>query len=64
MSLEDNIEVVEWSFDAFHRKVLELEAKGYETLLSTRKIEAEMHPETGEISHRHSIQMRRIPMKA
>ncbi len=63
MKLEDNIEIVEWSSDAFHRKVLEMEGKGYETLLLTRKIEAEMHPETGEISHRHSIQMRRNPKK-
>ena len=35
ISLEDNIEVVEWSSDAFHQKLLEMEWKGYESLPST-----------------------------
>ena len=40
-----------------HRKVLELEAKGYESIRDTYKIEAEIHPETGIVSHRHAIEL-------
>ena len=52
---EQFIRVVEWSAETFHRKVLELEAKGYESICDTYKIEAEIHPETGIVSHRHSM---------
>ncbi|MBI4466855.1 MAG: hypothetical protein HY656_05455 [Acidobacteria bacterium] len=51
--------VQEWDSDAFHRKVAELEAQGYEALRETYRIVAETHPETGVISHLHSIEMRK-----
>ena len=54
---EQFIKVVEWSAETFHRKVLELEAKGYESIRDTYKIEAEIHPKTGIVSHRHSIEL-------
>jgi len=54
---EQFIKVVEWSAETFHRKVLELEAKGYESIRDTYKIEAETHPETGIVSHRRSIEL-------
>ena len=54
---EQFIKVVEWSAETFHRKVLELEAKGYESIRDTYKIEAEIHPETGIVSHRRAIEL-------
>ncbi len=49
--------VREWDADTFHRKVLELEAQGYQARRDTYKITAEMNPETGLIVHLHSIEM-------
>lgn len=49
--------VREWSADAFHQRVLELETKGYIARRETYRITAEMNPETGEIIHLHTIEM-------
>lgn len=49
--------VREWDADAFHRRVAELEAQGYEAQRETYRIVAEVHPETGVITHLHSIEM-------
>ena len=49
--------VREWSADAFHQRVLDLETKGYITRLETYRITAETNPETGEIIHLHTIEM-------
>lgn len=49
--------VREWDSDAFHKKVAELEAQGYEARRDTYRIVAETHPETGVITHLHSIEM-------
>ena len=49
--------VREWSADAFHQRVLELETRGYIARLETYQITAEMNPETGEIIHLHTIEM-------
>src|SRR5262249_40242367 len=55
----DPILVREWSADAFHRRVIELEASGYVAVQETYNILPEMNPETGEIIHLHSIEMRK-----
>jgi hypothetical protein len=47
----------EWGADAFHERVLEFESRGYVARLETYRIIAEMHPETGEIVHLHTIEM-------
>ena len=49
--------VREWDADAFHRRVAELEAQGYEARRETYRILPEVHPETGLITHLHSIEM-------
>ncbi|MEE8201097.1 MAG: hypothetical protein V3R29_08005 [Candidatus Acidoferrales bacterium] len=51
--------VREWDSDAFHRRVAELEAQGYEARRETYRVVAEMNPETGIIRHLHSIEMRK-----
>lgn len=47
----------EWDCDTFHRRVLELEARGYVARLETHTVTPEMNPETGEIIHLYSIEM-------
>lgn len=49
--------VREWGEDAFHRRLRELEAKGYMVRRETYRITTEMNPETGEIIHLHTIEM-------
>jgi hypothetical protein len=49
--------VREWGSDAFHKRVLDLESRGYVAKLETYRITPEMHPETGEIVHLHTIEM-------
>jgi hypothetical protein len=53
-----NSELVrEWDSDAFHRRVIELESRGYTSREGSYKITAEMNPETGAIVHLHAIEM-------
>ncbi len=49
--------VREWESDTFHAKVLELEKQGYVARRESYRITAEMNPETGWISHVHSIEL-------
>ena len=56
---EETILVREWDPDLFHKRVLDLEEKGYEALRDSYRITAEMNPDTGEITHLHSIEMTR-----
>jgi hypothetical protein len=49
--------VREWDADSFHRRVLELESKGYTARRETYRITPEVHPETGEIVHLHAIEL-------
>ncbi len=49
--------VREWDADQFHAKVLELESKGWETRKESYKITPEMNPETGFVSHVHSVEL-------
>ena len=47
----------EWDGDAFHKRVLELEGRGYIARRETYCITPEMNPETGEIIHLYTIEM-------
>ena len=49
--------VREWNADDFHAKVLELERQGWTTRQDSYRITPEMHPETGIVSHVHSIEL-------
>jgi len=52
--------VREWDADMFHRRVLELEAEGYIACTETYSVTPEMNPETGEITHLRSMELRKI----
>jgi hypothetical protein len=51
--------VSEWDAERFHQKVVELEGQGYIARLESYRIAAEMNPETGIVSHVHSIELSR-----
>ncbi len=51
--------VREWDAEAFHRRVLELESEGYVARRESYSIIPEMNPETGEIIHLHTIELRK-----
>jgi hypothetical protein len=55
--VDDLILVREWDADQFHARVMELEKQGYVARRETYRIAAEMNPETGWISHLHSIEL-------
>jgi hypothetical protein len=55
--MSDVIVVREWDADSFHRRVLELEAKGYVARRETYRITPEVNPATGEIVHLHAIEL-------
>ena len=55
----DVVIVREWDADSFHRRVLELEAQGYVARLETYHVTSEMNPSTGEITHLHTIELRK-----
>jgi hypothetical protein len=55
--LSDIIQVREWDPEAFHRRVLELEKKGYVWQRETYRVTAEMDPETGKVIHLYTIDM-------
>ena len=57
--MAETVLVREWDSDRFHERVLELEARGYVARQESYRILAEVHPETGLISHLHSIEMRK-----
>jgi hypothetical protein len=56
--MEQVVVIREWDAESFHRRVLELEAAGYEARRDTYRITAEMHPETGLIMHLHTMEMK------
>lgn len=58
-AMTDTIVVSEWDSDIFHQKVMELEAQGYVARRDTYRITAEMNPETGIVSHLHSMELYR-----
>ena len=49
--------VREWNADDFHAKVLELEKQGWNTRQDSYRIIPEMNPETGIVSHVHTIEL-------
>jgi hypothetical protein len=55
--VQDVVLVREWDADSFHRRVLDLEAEGYEARRDSYRISPEMDPETGNIVHLHTIEM-------
>jgi len=57
--MTETVVVSEWDSDLFHQKVMELEAQGYEARRDTYRITAEMNPETGIVSHLHSMELYR-----
>ena len=59
MKSEDIILVFEWDAEAFHRRVLELEAEGYVARRESYSVTPEVNPETGKIIHLHAVEMAR-----
>jgi hypothetical protein len=57
--MADTIVISEWDADLFHQRVLEFERKGYVARRESYRITAEMNPETGIVSHVHSIELYR-----
>jgi hypothetical protein len=55
--MSDPIMVREWGADAFHRRVLELEAQGYVARQETYRITPETNPDTGVVTHLHVIEL-------
>jgi len=55
--MQDVIIVREWDADRFHARVLELEKQGYVARRETYRVTPEMNPETGWVSHLHSIEL-------
>ncbi len=49
--------VREWGEDAFHACVIAWERQGYRSRLDSYRTTPEMNPETGYITHLHSIEM-------
>lgn len=56
---DEVILVREWDADQFHARVLELENQGYTARRETYRVTAEMNPETGWITHVHSMELSR-----
>ena len=57
--MTETIVVSEWDADRFHQRVMELESQGYVARRETYRITAEMNPETGIVSHVHSMELYR-----
>lgn len=55
--MDEPLLIREWDGEAFHKRVLELESRGYIARRETYCITPEMNPETGEIIHLHTIEM-------
>jgi len=57
--MSDTIVIREWDAEVFHRRVLDLEAEGYRARLESYQVVPEMNPETGEIIHLHTVELRK-----
>jgi hypothetical protein len=62
--MTDLVIVSEWDVDSFHKRVLELEAQGYMARRDSYRIMAEMNPETGQVLHLYTIELRREDSKS
>ena len=49
--------ISDWDSESFHRRILEMEAKGYISRKETYRITPEVNPETGLVTHLHTIEM-------
>lgn len=49
--------VREWDAEVFHARVLELEKQGWVSRRETYRVSAEMNPETGWVTHVHSMEL-------
>jgi len=58
--MKEPILISEWDSDSFHKQVLELEGKGYAARPESYRITPVMDPETGEIVHQYSVEMRML----
>jgi hypothetical protein len=57
--MSDATIIEEWDSDAFHRRVIQMQAEGYVTRDETYRITPVMNPETGRITHVYRIEMYR-----
>ena len=57
--MTDVLIVSDWDSESFHRRVLEMEAKGYVSRKESYRISPEMNPETGLVTHLYTIEMYR-----
>ncbi len=55
--MQQTIIIRDWDPENFHARVRELEAQGYIARRETYEIKAEMNPDTGAISHLHTIEL-------
>jgi hypothetical protein len=46
-----------WDVDDFHRQVAELERQGWQARRESYRVTPEMNPETGQVSHLHTIEL-------
>jgi hypothetical protein len=53
----DAIVVNEWDADIFHRRVLDLELRGYVARRETYRVTPDMNPETGKIVHLYTVEL-------
>lgn len=55
--MSEVMQVREWGVDAFHKKVLQLESEGFVSRLESYRIVADMNPDTGIVTHLHTMEM-------
>jgi hypothetical protein len=55
--MNEAILINEWDSDAFHKQVLEFQARGYTARPESYRITPVMDPETGRIVHQYSVEM-------
>jgi len=55
--MSEVVQVREWGVDAFHKKVLQLESEGFVSRLESYRILADMNPDTGIVTHLHTMEM-------
>ena len=56
-TVSNAIIISEWDADEFHRRVMDLELRGYVARRETYRVTPEMNPETGRIIHLHTVEL-------
>jgi hypothetical protein len=59
MRSSETVIVREWDPEIFHRRVVDLEGKGYTAQLESYQVVPEMNPETGEVIHLRTVEMKK-----